>query len=119
MSKFGIDAQINPEITIRLTEREARALDALAGYGFKSFIEIFYKLGTHYMKPYEKDLESLFDKIRGESGIGMFISRADDARAVFRGEKATIPHDSFKRLGERSDELSRLTKAGEQDEADD
>lgn len=99
MSKFNAVAQINPEITIRLTEGEARALDALAGYGFKSFIEMFYKhLGKVYMEPYEKNLESLFEKIRGESGIGTFISRTEAARAVFSGAKVAIPQDDLNRL---------------------
>jgi hypothetical protein len=103
MAKFGIVAQINPEITIRLTEREALALDALAGYGFKRFIEMFYKhLGKHYLEPYETDLKSLFEKIRGDSGIGLFIERAKDARAVFGGTKVAIGQDRIDRLIELS-----------------
>lgn len=75
------------DITIRLTESEARALDALAGYGVDSFLEVFYKLGRAYMEPHEGGLRSLFCAIRGHGGIPGVLSRIDDARAVFDGRK--------------------------------
>ena len=49
-------------VVIKITESEARALEALVGYGFKPFRDTFYKhMGEHYMKPHEKGLEALFD----------------------------------------------------------
>ncbi len=91
-NKFNMEATITPEMTIRITEGEARALYALTTYGFESFIAVFYKnLGETYMKPHEKSLKSLFDNIRGESGISVFLKRCEDARAVFRGEKFASP----------------------------
>jgi hypothetical protein len=55
------------EFTVKftLTENEARALDALAGYGADAFLKVFYKhLGIAYMKPFEKDLRQLFEKVQ-------------------------------------------------------
>ncbi len=81
---------ISVDITIRLTESEARALDALAGYGIDAFLKVFYTLGRHYMEPHEDGLRSLFEAIRGNSGILSVLSRTDDARAVFEGQKVAI-----------------------------
>jgi hypothetical protein len=61
--KFSFNATIN----IELTESEAKALDAIAGYGSNVFLDVFYrKLGKHYLKPHENGLISLFDKVRTE-----------------------------------------------------
>lgn len=65
-------------VKLELTENEARALDALAGYGHKSFLQVFYKhLGIHYMRPFEGDLIQLFEKIKTLRGT---ISDIDEAR---------------------------------------
>lgn len=72
-------------VFIKLTEGEARALDALAGYGSNQFLKVFYEhLGKHYMQPYEKDLISLFESIRRE--IPPHISRIDKTRKIFFDE---------------------------------
>ncbi len=56
---------INMEVNLKLTEIEVRALDALAGYGVKQFLETFYKqMGKTYLQPHEKGLIDLFEKIR-------------------------------------------------------
>ncbi len=66
-------------VILELTEGEARALDALAGYGVDQFIEVFYeKLGRHYLEPYEKDLRNLFEVIRNE--VPGIAQKADNAR---------------------------------------
>lgn len=52
-------------VDVTLTENELRALDALASYGDKAFLEVFYKhLGVTYMRPFENDLKTLFSKIK-------------------------------------------------------
>jgi hypothetical protein len=57
------DVQITA--TIRFTEGQLRALDAMVGYGDEAFLRAFYiKLGKHYMKPFERDLRDLFAQIR-------------------------------------------------------
>ena len=48
-----------------LTNRESRALQAIACYGSNAFLKVFYeKLGKHYLKPSEADIEALFSKIQ-------------------------------------------------------
>ncbi len=51
-------------VTLTLDEAQARALDALVGYGIDPFLKVFYeKLGRHYMEPFELGLRSLFKAI--------------------------------------------------------
>lgn len=57
--------EVKHTFTIELTVQEMLALDAIAGYGSKEFLRIFYThLGSHYLKPYEGGCETLFDKVR-------------------------------------------------------
>lgn len=57
------------EVKLILTEGEARALDAICGYGPDEFVKWFYKnLGKHYLQPHEKDMRSLFATVRTEMG---------------------------------------------------
>jgi hypothetical protein len=66
------------EVTFTVNEQELRALDALVGYGFKSFIETFYQhLGKSYMEPHEKGLQSLFARIEE---LRPALSQIDDVR---------------------------------------
>lgn len=59
--------EITAKVVIELTEVEARALDAMAGYGHEPFLEGFYNnLGKSYMQPHEKGVISLFEMIRNE-----------------------------------------------------
>lgn len=65
MEKPRIIPTVSFTVDFKLTEREAMALDALAGYGADAFLKVFYKhLGVHYMKPFDKDLRALFEKIK-------------------------------------------------------
>lgn len=57
-------------VNIQLTENEARAWDAIVGYGWNAFIEVFEaKLGKHYIAPYRADAKRMFEHTR--STIGM------------------------------------------------
>ena len=59
-----LKTQINHTITFEVSESEARALEAMVGYGFDAFKNVFYeKLGKHYMQPHEAGLKSLFSTI--------------------------------------------------------
>ena len=79
------------EVNLKLTESEARALDALVGYGFKSFLEVFYKnLGKHYMEPHEKGLQNLFDTVR--DNMPKHLSRIDKTRKTFLDNNPNNPH---------------------------
>lgn len=76
-------SEVRFAVTLTLTESEARALDALAGYGADAFLEVFYKLGRAYMEPYEPGLRSLFNSIRGGPGtLSATLGSIDDARRV-------------------------------------
>jgi len=77
-------SDVTLELSLSISEKEARALDALAGYGIDSFLEVFYKqLGSVYLKQHEDGLRSLFGVIRAE--VVPMLRRADNARAAFRG----------------------------------
>jgi hypothetical protein len=50
--------------TITINETEIRALDALVGYGFDSFIGVFKdKLGAAYIRDHESGLKSFFETV--------------------------------------------------------
>lgn len=70
-------------IYLKLTESEARAFDALVGYGHKEFLKVFYEhLGRAYMEPHELGLVSLFESVRGK--IPQHLSRIDETRKKFQ-----------------------------------
>lgn len=72
---------IKLEVTISLSEDEARALDALLGYDVESFLKTFYKeMGESYLKPYEAGLRSLHNS-RGF--LADPLNRIDKSRQVF------------------------------------
>lgn len=75
-----------PTVTLNLnfsiTEAEARALDALVGYGDDAFIAAFKeKLGKVYMENHETGLRIFFQSVR--SFVPPLLARADKARKVF------------------------------------
>jgi hypothetical protein len=83
MAKANSKPVLSVSITIEVNEEEARALDALAGYGDNSFIEMFYKsLGKHYMQPYEKGLRSFLTTIR--SAVAPALNDVDKARSFLK-----------------------------------
>lgn len=74
--------RIEMNVALLLTSEEVRALDALAGYGIKGFLEVFYKhMGRHYLEPHEAGLRSLFDTIRSE--LPILMNRHDAALTAF------------------------------------
>ena len=67
--KIKNNTYVHFSVSCELTEDEARALDALAGYGLKSFLKVFYtEMGKHYLEPHEDGLRSLFTKVRNDIG---------------------------------------------------
>lgn len=98
MATIGCKPQISATIVLHLTEAEAHALDALVGYGFKTFIEVFYKhLGKSYLEPYEAGLRSLFESVRnGEASVSYFLRKAEEARAVFDGRRVSVTAPIYK-----------------------
>jgi len=89
MAQLEGRAELRALIVIVLSEEEAGALDALAGYGTDAFLEMFYeKLGKAYLKPYESGLRSLFDSVHGgPCSVKGILDSARDAMAVFNGDK--------------------------------
>lgn len=60
---IGIDV----EVTLKISEAEARALDGMFSYGPEAFLKGFYHhLGKAYVQPYEQGVRSLHDTIRGQ-----------------------------------------------------
>ena len=78
-----------PNVDLRLTfsinESEARALDALAGYGDDAFVKAFYdNLGKAYMQDHEQGLRTFLRSIR--EMLPQWLSRLSDARKAFNGK---------------------------------
>lgn len=84
MAKIESRAKLHVEVPFTLTEGEAAALDALAGYGTDAFLRVFYKeMGEAYLRPHEAGLRTLFESVR--ANIPNIIDRAEKARATFNG----------------------------------
>lgn len=81
MEKINSTSTIEISVVLKLTEAEARALQAMTVYGHKPFLEGFYeKLGKSYMKPYESGVISLFDTIKKE--MPKHLRKIDDVRNI-------------------------------------
>lgn len=82
MSRLIQQPRVEVSATIKLTETELRALEALAGYGTDNFLEVFYKqMGKHYLQPHEAGIRTLFDVIR--SDLNPILHRTDAAKKAF------------------------------------
>lgn len=83
-----VTTNIEVKITamLELTEGQLRALNALICYGDDAFLKAFnVKLGTHYMKPFERDLRDLFGQLRNT--VPQALSSVKDARERFSALK--------------------------------
>ena len=77
-------AKVSIELTVQITlnESEARALDAMLGYGPEEYISGFYKqLGRAYLEPYAHAIPGLFKSVNDQ--IRPAIHRVDKARDEF------------------------------------
>lgn len=82
MAKISQQPRVNLELTFTVNESEARALDALVGYGVDGFLETFYgQMGKAYLQPHEQGLRTLFESIR--ENVPNILRRADAARKAF------------------------------------
>lgn len=85
MPKLVSKPSLNLDIVFTINESEARALDALVGYGDDAFIEAFKaKLGAHYLSNHEDGLRSVFKGLR--EFLPGALSQLDEARKVFNGK---------------------------------
>lgn len=70
-------------ITFVLSKSEAKALDAIAGYGTEPFLKVFYeKMGQSYLKPHEKGLVSLFSRIMKE--LPKEVKKIEEAQSALK-----------------------------------
>ena len=83
MEKIKTQSSVEVNLILSISEAEARALVAMTGYNADNFLKFFYEmLGTHYLKPHEAGLRSLFETIRAE--LPAHLKRADNARQAFK-----------------------------------
>lgn len=83
-NQVSSDARVTVQVsvTFTVTEEEARALDALAGY-YQAAIDAFYKgCGKSYVQPYEAGLRSFLKTIG--SVVSPALNEADRLRAELR-----------------------------------
>lgn len=85
-NKIKSTSQFEVQIILQLTEKEARALEAITLYGTEEFLKCFYEhMGKHCLQPHESGLESLFDVIKNE--LPKHLKKIDDVRAVWSEKK--------------------------------
>lgn len=83
--KVKSTSQIDFQVILKLTEKEARALQAITRYGHKAFLEVFYeKLGKSDLAPNAEGIISLFETIKKE--LPWHIKKVDLARGVFNNQ---------------------------------
>lgn len=80
MSK--IVTTIESRVFLELTEGEAKALAAICGYGPKEFKNWFYRnMGKYYLQPFEKHLDTLFQKARS---LDDAVKQVEEARKTIK-----------------------------------
>jgi len=89
MAEIVGQPNVNLDLTFRINEAEARALDDLAGYGDDAFISVFYeKLGKSYMEKHEAGLRSFLCSVR--KFLPSELSKLDKARKAFLGQEGRV-----------------------------
>lgn len=83
MAKIFTAPKVDLVLTFTINESEARALDALAGYGDDAFIKAFYELlGKAYMENHEAGLRLFLKDVR--TFLPGYLSQLDNARKAFK-----------------------------------
>lgn len=83
MAAVTLKPTLRVEVHFVVEEVEARALDAMAGYGDDAFVSAFYeRLGKAYMEKHEHGLRSFLDSIRKQ--MPMVLGQIDSARNAFK-----------------------------------
>jgi hypothetical protein len=83
MAQIFVQPKLELNLTFTVTEEEARALDALVGYGDDAFIKAFKEsLGSHYMEKHEQGLRSFFVTIR--KWMPTILGALDKAKTSFK-----------------------------------
>lgn len=72
-------------VILKLSEKEARALEAITLYGTKNFLETFYKhLGKAYLQPHEDGINILFETIKLE--LPKHLDKFDKIREIWKNQ---------------------------------
>lgn len=83
MAKATAIPKLGVTVTFEIDEEEARALEAMAGYGEETFIKAFYtNLGEAYMKRHEAGLRRFLASIRDV--VNPALGRIDQARLLLK-----------------------------------
>lgn len=83
MAEVKATPRLGISINFDINEQEARALDALAGYGDDAFIQAFKeKLGEAYLRNHENGLRTFLRSIREVVREG--LATLDKSRQLFR-----------------------------------
>ena len=81
--KIEEQPKLDLDITFRVNEAEARALEAMMGYGFDAFIKVFkVHLGRSYIEEHERALRKFFEE--GRPALLSALSKIDEARKHFK-----------------------------------
>ncbi len=97
MAKISAKADLDLQITFTINEQEARALQALVGYGDEAFLRVFYeKMGRSYLRPHEAGLLQFFATVR--ASVSGPLDRVDEAREVYAGRKRALTPAEVSRL---------------------
>jgi hypothetical protein len=82
MAKITQRPRVVLEVQFTIDEEEARALDALVGYGDDAFIAAFKEsLGRAYLDGHEDGLRRFFASVR--EWLPQYLLRANAAREMF------------------------------------
>lgn len=85
MSKIDAKAKVDVSFSINfnLTIGEAKALDAIVGYGVEPFLEVFYRsMGRAYLQPHESEMKKLFERVKAE--LPKEIRKIDTAESAIK-----------------------------------
>ena len=89
MAKITEQPNVDMKLTFTINEDEARALDALVGYGDDAFIRVFKEnLGAAYIENHEAGLRTFFQDVR--TFVPPALSRLDRARKAFFGSNKHV-----------------------------
>lgn len=83
MVKINEKIDVSLKLTFEVSEPEARALEAMAGYGDDAFVKAFYdKLGKAYMDKHEAGLRAFLKSMR--ETLPNILFRVDEARKAIK-----------------------------------
>ena len=83
MAQVMVNPKLDISISFTVNEQEARALDALSGYGDDAFIKAFKEnLGEAYIRNHEEGLRSFLRSVRAIVSGG--LATLEQARQLFR-----------------------------------